>query len=109
MHLLDKIVNILVCCATTGSHGPVCVETSGDSTGACLVNFVDLPVAVRRQVPMVLCTETRGDSTVSAVACRKLLRFRSGRSMSHVVQVVQVPQVQLVERTIEIADRWKNR
>ena len=27
--------------------------------------------------------------------------------MSHVVQVVQVPQVQVVERTIEIADRWK--
>ena len=27
--------------------------------------------------------------------------------MSHVVQVVKVPQVQVVERTIEIADRWK--
>ena len=27
--------------------------------------------------------------------------------MSHVVQVVQVPQAQFVERTIEIADRWK--
>ena len=27
--------------------------------------------------------------------------------MSHVVQVVQVPQVQVVERTIEIADCWK--
>ena len=27
--------------------------------------------------------------------------------MSHVVQVVQVPPVQVVERTIEIADRWK--
>ena len=29
-------------------------------------------------------------------------------SMSHVVQVVQVPQVQFVERTIELTDRWKN-
>ena len=27
--------------------------------------------------------------------------------MSHVAQVVQVPQMQVVERTIEIADRWK--
>ena len=27
--------------------------------------------------------------------------------MSHVVQVVQVPQVQVMERTVEIADSWK--
>ena len=75
----------------------------------CQSRFV---VAVRRQGRRHPCRGAEaspcgpGDSEDDCYSTATLHR-QGGRC--HRVQVVQVPQVQFVERTIEFTDRWKNR
>ena len=53
VHFLDKVVDMLVRCTTTGGHGlDRAAEPRGDSTGASLDKIVASLIVVRRQVPM---------------------------------------------------------
>ena len=58
VHLLNKIVDILVCCATTGAHGLTSAENRSGSAVVIIDKFVDIPVVVvQRQGPMVLSVQ----------------------------------------------------
>ena len=58
VHLLYKIVDILVCCATTGAHGLTCAENCSGSAVTIHRQIRRNPVVVvQRQSPMVLSVQ----------------------------------------------------